>query len=154
MTKPIVFSGAQPSGELTIGNYMGALRQWVNMQDDYHCIYCIVDQHAITVRQIRSSCARRRWTPALYLACGIDPQKSTIFVQSHVPEHAQLGWALNCYTYFGELSRMTQFKDKSARYAENINAGLFDYPVLMAADILLYQTNQFRWAKIRNSTLS
>lgn len=93
-------------------------------------------------------------TPVLYLACGIDPQKSTIFVQSHVPEHAQLGWALNCYTYFGELSRMTQFKDKSARYAENINAGLFDYPVLMAADILLYQTNQFRWAKIRNSTLS
>lgn len=143
MTKPIVFSGAQPSGELTIGNYMGALRQWVNMQDDYHCIYCIVDQHAITVRQIRSSCARRRWTPwrCIWPAASTR-RKSTIFVQSHVPEHAQLGWALNCYTYFGELSRMTQFKDKSARYAENINAGLFDYPVLMAADILLYQTNQ------------
>ena len=126
MTKPIVFSGAQPSGELTIGNYMGALRQWVNMQDDYHCIYCIVDQHAITVRQDAQKLRKATLdTLALYLACGIDPEKSTIFVQSHVPEHAQLGWALNCYTYFGELSRMTQFKDKSARYAENINAGLF-----------------------------
>ena len=143
MTKPIVFSGAQPSGELTIGNYMGALRQWVSMQDDYHCIYCIVDLHAITARQEPEKLRKATLdTLALYLACGIDPEKSTIFVQSHVPEHAQLGWALNCYTYFGELSRMTQFKDKSARYSENINAGLFDYPVLMAADILLYQTNQ------------
>ncbi|QOL16224.1 tryptophan--tRNA ligase [Dickeya dianthicola] len=143
MSKPIVFSGAQPSGELTIGNYMGALRQWVNMQDDFDCIYCIVDQHAITVRQDPQQLRKATLdTLALYLACGIDPQKSTIFVQSHVPEHAQLSWLLNCYTYFGELSRMTQFKDKSARYEENINAGLFDYPVLMAADILLYQTNQ------------
>ncbi|ARU92391.1 tryptophan--tRNA ligase [Tatumella citrea] len=143
MSKPIVFSGAQPSGELTIGNYMGALRQWVQMQDDYHCIYCIVDQHAITVRQDPVALHKATLdTLALYLACGIDPEKSTIFVQSHVPEHAQLSWLLNCYTYFGELSRMTQFKDKSSRYAENINAGLFDYPVLMAADILLYQTNQ------------
>ncbi len=142
MSKPIVFSGAQPSGELTIGNYMGALRQWVHMQDDYHCIYCIVDQHAITVRQDANALRKATLdTLALYLACGIDPAKSTIFVQSHVPEHAQLSWVLNCYTYFGELSRMTQFKDKSSRYAENINAGLFDYPVLMAADILLYQTN-------------
>ena len=141
--KPIVFSGAQPSGELTIGNYMGALRQWVGMQDDYDCIYCIVDLHAITVRQDPVALRKATLdTLALYLACGIDPQKSTIFVQSHVPEHAQLGWILNCYTYFGELSRMTQFKDKSARYEENINAGLFDYPVLMAADILLYQTTQ------------
>ena len=141
--KPIVFSGAQPSGELTIGNYMGALRQWVQMQDDYDCIYCIVDQHAITVRQDPTELRKRTLdTLALYLACGIDPEKSTIFVQSHVPQHAQLGWALNCYTYFGELSRMTQFKDKSARHAENINAGLFYYLVLMAADILLYQTNQ------------
>ncbi|CNF11975.1 tryptophanyl-tRNA synthetase [Yersinia rohdei] len=141
--KPIVFSGAQPSGELTIGNYMGALRQWVQMQDDYDCIYCIVDLHAITARQDPALLRKRTLdTLALYLACGIDPKKSTIFVQSHVPEHTQLSWALNCYTYFGELSRMTQFKDKSARYAENINAGLFDYPVLMAADILLYQTNQ------------
>ena len=143
MSKPIVFSGAQPSGELTIGNYMGALRQWVQMQDEYHCIYCIVDQHAITVRQDPAALRKATLdTLALYLACGIDPEKSTIFVQSHVPEHAQLGWVLNCYTYFGELSRMTQFKDKSARYEENINAGLFDYPVLMAADILLYQTAQ------------
>ncbi|QHM77167.1 Tryptophan--tRNA ligase [Mixta theicola] len=143
MSKPIVFSGAQPSGELTIGNYMGAMRQWVQMQDDYHCIYCIVDLHAITVRQDPVALRKATLdTLALYLACGIDPQKSTIFVQSHVPEHTQLSWVLNCYTYFGELSRMTQFKDKSARYAENINAGLFDYPVLMAADILLYQTNQ------------
>lgn len=141
--KPIVFSGAQPSGELTIGNYMGALRQWALMQDDYDCIYCIVDQHAITVRQDPTQLRQRTLdTLALYLACGIDPNKSTIFVQSHVPQHAQLGWALNCYTYFGELSRMTQFKDKSSRHSENINAGLFDYPVLMAADILIYQTNQ------------
>ncbi|GKX55525.1 tryptophan--tRNA ligase [Leminorella grimontii] len=143
MSKPIVFSGAQPSGELTIGNYMGALRQWVQMQDEYECIYCIVDLHAITVRQDPEKLRKATLdTLALYLACGIDPDKSTIFIQSHVPEHVQLSWVLNCYTYFGELSRMTQFKDKSTRYAENINAGLFSYPVLMAADILLYQTNQ------------
>ncbi|SFD25128.1 tryptophan--tRNA ligase [Pragia fontium] len=143
MSKPIVFSGAQPSGELTIGNYLGALRQWVQMQDEYDCIYCIVDLHAITVRQDPEKLRKATLdTLALYLACGIDPQKSTIFIQSHVPEHVQLGWVLNCYTYFGELSRMTQFKDKSSRYAENINSGLFGYPVLMAADILLYQTNQ------------
>ncbi|MBN3066045.1 tryptophan--tRNA ligase [Pectobacterium aquaticum] len=143
MSKPIVFSGAQPSGELTIGNYMGALRQWVSMQDDYDCIYCIVDLHAITVRQDPQALRKATLdTLALYLACGIDPKKSTIFVQSHVPEHSQLSWILNCYAYFGELGRMTQFKDKSARYEENINAGLFSYPVLMAADILLYQTNQ------------
>ncbi|PKE29757.1 tryptophan--tRNA ligase [Rahnella sp. AA] len=147
MSKPIVFSGAQPSGELTIGNYMGALRQWVQMQDDYECIYCIVDLHAITVRQDPVQLRKATLdTLALYLAVGIDPKKSTIFVQSHVPEHSQLSWALNCYTYFGELGRMTQFKDKSARYetsnSESITAGLFDYPVLMAADILLYQTNQ------------
>ncbi|WP_447867399.1 tryptophan--tRNA ligase [Rahnella bonaserana] len=147
MSKPIVFSGAQPSGELTIGNYMGALRQWVKMQDDYECIYCIVDLHAITVRQDPEKLRKATLdTLALYLAVGIDPKKSTIFVQSQVPEHSQLSWALNCYTYFGELGRMTQFKDKSARYetsnSESITAGLFDYPVLMAADILLYQTNQ------------
>jgi tryptophanyl-tRNA synthetase len=135
MSKPIVFSGAQPSGELTIGNYMGALRQWVQMQDDFHCIYCIVDLHAITVRQDPAALRKATLdTLALYLACGIDPEKSTIFVQSHVPEHTQLSWILNCYTYFGELNRMTQFKDKSSRYEENINAGLFSYPVLMAAD--------------------
>ncbi|MFS1539452.1 MAG: tryptophan--tRNA ligase [Candidatus Phlomobacter fragariae] len=141
--KPIVFSGAQPSGELTIGNYIGALRQWVHMQDNYDCIYCIVDQHAITVRQEPKELRKRTLdTLALYLACGIDTKKSIIFVQSHVPQHTQLSWALNCHTYFGELNRMTQFKDKSTSHAENINAGLFDYPVLMAADILLYQTNQ------------
>ncbi|MCG6395565.1 tryptophan--tRNA ligase, partial [Vibrio alginolyticus] len=111
--------------------------------DDFDCIYCIVDQHAITVRQDPAELRKRTLdTLSLYMACGLEPAKNTLFVQSHVPQHAQLGWALNCYTYFGELSRMTQFKDKSARHAENINAGLFDYPVLMAADILLYQTNQ------------
>ena len=143
MTKPIVFSGVQPSGELTIGNYLGALRNWVKMQDDYDCLFCIVDLHAITVRQDPAALRKASLDVlALYLACGIDPNKSTIFIQSHVPEHTQLAWVLNCYTYFGEMSRMTQFKDKSARYEENVNVGLFTYPVLMAADILLYQANQ------------
>jgi len=141
--KPIVLSGAQPSGQLTIGNYLGALRQWDQMQDDYDCLYCIVDLHAITVRQepalLRSASLD---SLALYLACGIDPARSAVFMQSHVPEHSQLGWVLNCYTQFGELSRMTQFKDKSERHTHNVNAGLFTYPVLMAADILLYQANQ------------
>lgn len=141
--KPIVLSGAQPSGQLTIGNYLGALRQWDRMQDDYDCLYCIVDLHAITVRQepaaLRSASLD---SLALYLACGIDPQRSAVFMQSHVAEHSQLAWVLNCYTQFGELSRMTQFKDKSERHNNNVNAGLFTYPVLMAADILLYQANQ------------
>ena len=143
MSKPIVLSGAQPSGQLTIGNYMGALRQWVRMQDDYDCLYCIVDLHAITVRQdpqaLRKACLD---AAALYLAVGIDPAKSTVFLQSHVPQHAELGWILNCYTQMGELSRMTQFKDKAQRFENNVNLGLFGYPVLMAADILLYQANQ------------
>ena len=142
-SKPIVLSGAQPSGQLTIGNYLGALRQWDRMQDDYDCLYCIVDLHAITVRQepaaLRSASLD---SLALYLACGIDPARSAVFMQSHVPEHSQLAWVLNCYTQFGELSRMTQFKDKSERHNDNVNAGLFTYPVLMAADILLYQANQ------------
>ncbi|MCB5227008.1 tryptophan--tRNA ligase [Alishewanella sp. 16-MA] len=141
--KPIVLSGAQPSGQLTIGNYLGALRQWDEMQNDYNCLYCIVDLHAITVRQdptaLRSASLD---SLALYLACGIDPARSAVFMQSHVPEHSQLAWILNCYTQFGELSRMTQFKDKSERHNNNVNAGLFTYPVLMAADILLYQANQ------------
>lgn len=141
--KPIVLSGTQPSGQLTIGNYLGALRQWDRMQDDYDCLYCIVDLHAITVRQdpaaLRSASLD---SLALYLACGIDPARSAVFMQSHVPEHSQLAWVLNCYTQFGELSRMTQFKDKSERHNNNVNAGLFTYPVLMAADILLYQANQ------------
>ncbi|MFC3914780.1 tryptophan--tRNA ligase [Pseudaeromonas sharmana] len=143
MSKPIVLSGAQPSGQLTIGNYMGALRQWVRMQDEYDCLYCIVDLHAITVRQdpqaLRKACLD---AAALYLAVGIDPAKSTVFLQSHVPQHAELGWILNCYTQMGELSRMTQFKDKAQRFENNVNVGLFGYPVLMAADILLYQANQ------------
>ncbi|WP_448212601.1 tryptophan--tRNA ligase [Colwellia sp. MEBiC06753] len=139
MSKPIVLSGCQPSGELTIGNYLGALKQWVNMQDDHECYYMLVDQHAITVRP--EPAALRKATLdglALYLACGVDPQKSTIFIQSHVPEHSQLSWVLNCYTQMGELNRMTQFKDKSTRAGADINSGLFTYPVLMAADILLY----------------
>ncbi|OEE90389.1 tryptophan--tRNA ligase [Enterovibrio norvegicus FF-162] len=142
-TKPIVLSGVQPSGELSIGNYIGALRQWEQMQDDYDCQYCIVDLHAITVRQEASKLREATLDSlALCLAVGVSPEKSNLFIQSHVPEHAQLGWVLNCYTQMGELNRMTQFKDKSSRHAENINAGLFGYPVLMAADILLYQANQ------------
>ncbi|KXF82790.1 tryptophan--tRNA ligase [Enterovibrio coralii] len=142
-TKPIVLSGVQPSGELSIGNYIGALRQWEQMQDDYDCQYCIVDLHAITVRQDAEKLRQATLDSlALCLAVGVTPEKSNLFIQSHVPEHAQLGWVLNCYAQMGELNRMTQFKDKSARHAENINAGLFGYPVLMAADILLYQANQ------------
>jgi tryptophanyl-tRNA synthetase len=143
MTKPIVLSGCQPSGQLTIGNYMGALRQWVNMQDDNDCLYMLVDLHAITVRQdpkaLYQACLDGL---ALYIACGIDPAKSTIFLQSHVPEHAQLAWIMNCYTQMGELNRMTQFKDKSAKNITNINVGLYTYPDLMAADVLLYQANK------------
>lgn len=144
MSKKIVFSGAQPSGELTIGNYIGALRQWVSMQDDYQCIYCIVDLHAMTTSQDAQKLRKTSLDIlALYLACGIDPIKSTVFIQSHVSEHSQLGWLLNCYTYYGELNRMTQFKYKSSIYNKKIiSAGLFNYPVLMAADILLYQSNQ------------
>ncbi|WP_318511977.1 tryptophan--tRNA ligase [Photobacterium leiognathi] len=143
MSKPIVLSGVQPSGELSIGNYLGALRQWEQMQDDYDCQYCVVDLHAVTVRQDPKALHEATLDAlAICLAVGVDPQKSTLFVQSHVPEHAQLGWLLNCYTQMGELSRMTQFKDKSARHANDVNVGLFDYPVLMAADILLYGAHQ------------
>lgn len=140
--KKIIFSGIQPSGKLTIGNYMGALRNFERMQDDHECVYCVVDMHAITVRQDPAMLRRQTLELlALYLACGLNPEKSTLFIQSHIPQHAELSWVLSCSTMFGELSRMTQFKDKSAKHADNINAGLFTYPVLMAADILLYQTD-------------
>ena len=139
--KKVVFSGVQPSGQLTIGNYLGAIKNFSAFSDEYKCYYCVVDMHAITVRQIPAELRRRTYeTLALYMACGLDPEKNTLFVQSHVSAHAELGWILDCYTMFGELSRMTQFKDKSAKNADNINAGLFTYPSLMAADILLYQT--------------
>ena len=141
--KPVVLSGCQPSGQLTLGNYMGALKQWVSMQDDHDCLYMIVDLHAITVRQDPKQLAEACLDSlSLYLACGIDPQKSTLFLQSHVPEHAQLSWVLNCYAQMGELNRMTQFKDKSAKNENNINVGLYSYPVLQAADILLYQADK------------
>lgn len=137
-----IFSGVQPSGILTLGNYLGAIKNWVTLQDDYDCLYCVVDLHAITVRQTPADLRRRTLEGlALYIACGINPEKSIMFVQSHVPAHAELAWTLGCYTGFGELSRMTQFKDKSQKHSDNINAGLFTYPVLMASDILLYQTD-------------
>ncbi len=138
----ICFSGVQPSGNLTIGNYLGAIRNFAEYSEKYKTFYCVVDEHAITVRQNPAELRRRTYeTLALYMACGLDPQKNTLYVQSMVHEHAELAWLLNCFTMFGELSRMTQFKDKSAKHADNINAGLFTYPVLMAADILLYQTD-------------
>ena len=140
--RKVVFSGVQPSGNLTIGNYLGAIKNFSAFPDDIMQFYCVVDLHAITVRQVPAELRARTYqTLALYLACGLDPQKVNLFVQSHVPAHAELGWILDCYTMFGELSRMTQFKDKSAKHADNINAGLFTYPALMAADILLYQTD-------------
>lgn len=136
------FSGIQPSGDLTLGSYMGAIKNWVDMQDEYESIYCIVDMHAITVRQNPADLRRRALEQlAQYIACGLDPEKNVLFVQSHVPQHAELGWILGCYTQFGELSRMTQFKQKAQQHADNITAGLFTYPVLMAADILLYQAD-------------
>ena len=138
----ICFSGVQPSGNLTIGNYLGAIKNFAHYSENYKCFYCVVDLHAITVRQVPAELRRRTSeTLALYMACGLDPAKNTLYVQSHVPAHAELAWMLNCFTMFGELSRMTQFKDKSARHSDNINAGLFTYPALMAADILLYQTD-------------
>ena len=140
--KQIIFSGIQPSGLITLGNYLGALKNWSELQDQYDCFFSVVDMHAITVRQTPAELRRRsRETMALLIACGIDPEKNVMFLQSQVPAHAELTWVLSCYTMFGELSRMTQFKDKSARYSENVNAGLFTYPVLMAADILLYQAD-------------
>ena len=139
--KPILFSGIQPSGGLTIGNYIGALKNWIDLQANYNCLFSLVDLHTITVRQdpieLQQNCYDAL---AVYLAIGLDPEKNIIFLQSHVPAHSQLTWVLNCYAYTGELSRMTQFKDK-AKDNTTINVGLFTYPLLMAADILLYQTN-------------
>ena len=141
--KKIVLSGIQPSGnQFTLGNYIGAIRNWANMQDEFNCVYMVANEHSITVRQEPAKLRENTYRAlASLLAAGIDPEKSIMFIQTHVPAHAELAWILNCYTMFGELSRMTQFKDKSRRYADNINAGLFDYPVLMAADILLYDTD-------------
>ncbi len=141
-SRKVILSGMQPTGGLHIGHLTGALKNWVELQNEYECYFTIVDLHAITIRQEPANL--RRWTldlAATFLACGIDPTRSHIFVQSHVPEHTQLAWVLNCFTGMGECSRMTQFKDKSQKYPENVNVGLFAYPILMAADILLYQAD-------------
>ena len=138
--KKRMLSGIQPSGDLHLGNYLGAIKNWSSRADNYECFYFMADLHTITVRQTPADLRRRTLEQlAQYIACGLDPEKNTLFIQSHVHQHAELGWVLNCYTMFGELSRMTQFKDKSSKHAENVNGGLFTYPSLMAADILLYQ---------------
>lgn len=138
--KKRMLSGIQPSGDLHLGNYLGAIRNWGARSDQFECFYFMADMHTITVRQNPADLRRRTLEQlAQYIACGLDPEKNTLFIQSHVHQHAELGWVLNCYTMFGELSRMTQFKDKAAKHAENVNGGLFTYPSLMAADILLYQ---------------
>lgn len=140
--KKRIFSAIQPTGVMTLGNYIGAIRNWVTLQDDYECIYSIADLHSLTVRQVPADLRKNSiQLMALLLACGVDPEKSLLYFQSRVHQHAELAWILNCYTQMGELSRMTQFKNKSAKHADNINAGLFTYPVLMAADILLYQAD-------------
>ena len=140
--KKILFSGMQATGNLTLGNYLGALKNWVSLADEYECFYSVVDMHSITVRQDPATLRKRaRALLMLYIAAGIDPEKNCLYYQSHVSGHAELAWILNCFTYMGELNRMTQFKDKAAKHADNINAGLFTYPVLMAADILLYQAD-------------
>ena len=140
--KKVLYSGMQATGNLTLGNYLGALKNWVTLSDEYECFYGVVDMHSITVRQDPATLRKRaRALLTLYIAAGLDPEKNCIYYQSHVPGHAELAWILNCFTYMGELNRMTQFKDKSSKHADNINAGLFTYPVLMAADILLYQAD-------------
>ena len=140
--KQTILSGIQPTGVFTLGNYIGAIRNWGKMQEEYDCAYFVADLHSLTVRQDPAALRKQSLDAfALLLSCGIDPEKSLIFIQSHVPAHAELSWILSCYTQFGELSRMTQFKDKSAKHADNVNAGLFTYPALMAADILLYQAD-------------
>ena len=141
--KKVLFSGMQATGNLTLGNYLGALKNWVGLCDEYECFYSVVDMHSITVRQDPATLRKRaRTLLMIYIAAGIDPEKNCLYYQSHVSGHAELAWILNCFTYMGELNRMTQFKDKSAKHADNINAGLFTYPVLMAADILLYQADK------------
>lgn len=140
--KKTIFSGIQPSGNLTLGNYLGAVKNWVALQEEYNCYYCVVDLHAITVRQDPAALRKRTLdVMSILIASGIDPKENVLYMQSHVSAHAELAWILNCFTYMGELSRMTQFKEKSARAGDNINAGLFTYPALMAADILLYQAD-------------
>lgn len=140
--KKVILSGIQPSGSLTLGSFLGAIKNWAELADAYECFYMIVDMHAITARQVPAELRRTTLEQiAQYIACGLDPRKNTLFIQSHVHAHAELSWVLSCFTMFGELSRMTQFKDKSAKNADNINAGLFTYPSLMAADILLYQAD-------------
>lgn len=142
ISKKIIYSGIQPSGLLTLGNYIGAIRNWKQLEDQYKCLYCVVDMHTLTVRQEPAAFRKCSFELlALYIAAGLDPMKTVLYMQSHVPAHAELAWILSCYTYLGELSRMTQFKDKSQKQETNMNAGLFTYPVLMAADILLYQTD-------------
>ncbi len=142
MSKKIILSGIQSTGKLTLGNYLGAINNWVQMQEEYDCYYMIANLHSLTVRNAPETLRNNTLKVlAMYVAAGLDPEKNTIFIQSQVKEHAELGWILDCYTYMGELSRMTQFKDKAAKHADNINAGLFTYPALMAADILLYQAN-------------
>ena len=140
--KKRILSAIKPSGELTLGSYIGAIRNWLAFQEEYECVYCVADLHAITVRQDPKELRRRSLEQlATYISAGLDYEKNILFIQSHVPAHAELSWMLGCYTMFGELSRMTQFKDKSAKNADNINAGLFTYPVLMAADILIYNAD-------------
>ena len=140
--KKVLFSGMQATGSLTLGNYLGALKNWVSIADEYETFYGVVDMHSITVRQDPAELRKRaRTLLTLYIAAGLDPEKNCIYYQSHVTGHAELAWILNCFTYMGELNRMTQFKDKASKHADNINAGLFTYPVLMAADILLYQSD-------------
>ena len=140
--KKILYSGMQATGSLTLGNYMGALKNWITLNEEYECLFGVMDLHSLTVRQNPTEFRQNaRKLYAVYVAAGLDPEKNCIYYQSHVPAHAELAWILNCFTYMGELNRMTQFKDKSAKHADNINAGLYTYPVLMAADILLYQAN-------------
>lgn len=140
--KKVLYSGMQATGTLTLGNYLGALKNWVELTDEYECIYGVMDLHSLTVRQVPAEFRKNaRALYALYVAAGLDPEKNCIYYQSHVSGHAELGWILDCFTYMGELNRMTQFKDKAAKHADNINAGLYTYPVLMAADILLYQAD-------------